>query len=224
MTIAAPRPQLGTPMRMRLVLVDDHRIVLSGLSYLLKLEEDIEVLAECCSGSEGLAAVQRLRPDILVLDMLMPGLNGLDILRALQAEPDPPRVLLLTAAISEDEMIQAVSLGVSGVILKEMAPQQLVQCLRKIHGGGTWLENDVVARALDKLINAAPPPPDNSGLTPRELEVVRLVADGLSNKGIARRGRITEGTVKQHLHNIYEKLGVHGRVNLVRHARDRGLL
>ncbi len=220
MTIDAPLTQ-----PMRLVLVDDHRMVLRGLSYLLKLEEGIEVLAECCSGSEGLAAVQRLRPDILVLDLLMPGLDGLDILRALQTEPDPPRVLLLTAAISEDEMIQAVGLGVRGVILKEMAPQQLVLCLRKIHSGGTWLEKDVVARALNKLINAAAPPrPDNSGLTPRELEVVRLVAGGLSNKEIARRVRITEGTAKQHLHNIYEKLGVQGRVNLARHARDRGLL
>lgn len=222
-----PVPDSGNKP-MRLVLVDDHRIVLGGLCYLLELEPDIQVLAECVSGSEGLAAVQRLRPDILVLDLLMPGLDGLDILRALQDEPDPPRVLLLTAAIGEDEMIRAVGLGVSGVILKEMAPRQLVQCLRKIHGGGTWLEQDAVARALRKLVHGEVAPEaataSECGLTPRELEVVRLVGAGLANKQIARRVNITEGTVKQHLHHIYDKLGVQGRINLVRHAQEKGLL
>lgn len=225
-SLASTRPCPGASIR--LVLVDDHRIVLSGLRYLLELEPDIEVLADCVSGSEALEAVRRLRPDILVLDLLMPGLNGLDILRALQAESDPPRVLLLTAAITEDEMITAARLGVSGVILKEMAPQQLIQCLHKIHAGGIWLEKAVVMRVLRKMANGESGPdfPGQAacGLTPRELEMVRLVGHGLQNKEIARRVRITEGTVKQHLHNIYEKLGVTGRVNLIRHAQERGML
>lgn len=225
-SLASTRPCPGASIR--LVLVDDHRIVLSGLRYLLELEPDIEVLADCVSGSEALDAVRRLRPDILVLDLLMPGLSGLDILRVLQAESYPPRVLLLTAAITEDEMITAARLGVSGVILKEMAPQQLIQCLHKIHAGGIWLEKTVVMRVLRKMANGEPgadfPGQAACGLTPRELEMVRLVGHGLQNKEIARRVRITEGTVKQHLHNIYEKLGVAGRVNLIRHARERGLL
>lgn len=214
-----------TDQSIRLVLVDDHRIVLSGLRYLLELEPDFTVLAECCSGSEALDAIKCSRPDIVLLDLRIPGFNGLDVLRALSLGTESPQVILLTAALSEDDMIAAVRLGVRGVILKEMAPQQLVQCVRHVHAGGTWLEKNVVAQALRKLVNdSAKPDTLHGGLTPRELEIMRLVAYGLRNKEIAQQVGAAEGTVKQHMHNIYEKLGVQGRVNLVRYAQERGLL
>ncbi len=213
-----------TPTPIRLVLVDDHRIVLSGLRYLLELEPDFTVVAECSSGSEALDTIRGLQPDIVLLDLLIPGFNGLDVLRALSLDTESPQVILLTAALSEDDMIAAVRLGVRGVILKEMAPQQLVHCVRHVHAGGTWLEKNVVAQALRKLVNDPGKSTLHGGLTPRELEIVRWVAQGMRNKEIARQVGIAEGTVKQHMHNIYEKLGVQGRVNLVRYAQEQGLL
>lgn len=208
-------------MAITLVLADDHPIVLVGLQQLLALEPDFAVLAGCADGEAALDAVRRHRPDVLVLDLQMPGMNGLAVLRALHAERLPTRVVVLTASLGANDTLEAVRLGARGLVLKDMAPRLLVQCIRTVAAGGEWLE----AQALDQLVRReAAAKEAGSLLTPREREIVRLVAQGLPNKEIARKLAIAAGTVKIHLHNIYQKTGVDSRVALTLWAQEKGLL
>ena len=139
-------------MPISLVLADDHPLLLNGLENLFRLEKDIQVLARCGDGVEALRAVREHRPDILILDIRMPRMDGLAVLRALKMEKLRTRVVLLTVALDEDEVLEAIRLGVRGVVLKEMAPQLIVQCVRKVHAGGEWLERSSVGRALEMML------------------------------------------------------------------------
>ena len=208
----------------RVILADDHPLVLNGLDHLLREHPDFEVLACCSSGTDALAAVRRHHPDILVLDLLMPDRNGLDVARDLKANGELPHIVLLTAQIHEDELIEALRIGIRGFVLKEMATRLLVECLRRVHAGGQWLEKDSASRVIEKLVRREARTREvASTLTPREIEVVAMVARGLSNKEIGSALFIAEGTVKIHLHNIYEKLGINRRIELVRVADECGL-
>jgi DNA-binding NarL/FixJ family response regulator len=212
-------------MPIRLVLADDHPLILDGLENLFKLEEDLQVVARCMDGGETVRAVRRLKPDVVILDILMPGKDGLAVARELQTEKLPTRVVLLTAAITEDQLLEAVRLGVQGMVLKEMAPKLLVQCIRKVHAGEQWIERRSARMALEKMLRREAAAHEFAGLlTSREVDIVRMVAKGLHNKAIAENLRISEGTVKVHLHNIYEKLNVDGRVALLRFAQEKGLV
>lgn len=212
-------------MPIRLVLADAHPLILDGLENLFRQEGDFQVVARCQDSEEALRAVREHRPDILVIDLRMPGKGGLAILREIRRGKLPTRVVLLTAALDEDEAIEALTLGVSGVVLKEMAPNLLLQCLRKVHAGGQWVEKQSFSRALDKMLRREAVAQELARvLTPREIEIVRIAAMGLGNKDIADRLCISEGTVKVHLHTIYEKLDIDGRVKLSLYARDKGLL
>jgi DNA-binding NarL/FixJ family response regulator len=212
-------------MPIRLLLADDHHLILDGLESLFRLEGDFQVLGRCTNGDETLQAVRRLRPDILVLDIRMPGKDGLTIAREIQSERFPSRIVLLTAELNEDQLVEAIGLGVQGIVLKEMAPQLLVQCIRKVHNGGQWLEYHSAGLALGKNLRRAAEARDLARLlTARELDLIRMIARGLRNKEIADKLFISEGTVKVHLHNIYEKLGIDGRLALLSFARDRGLV
>jgi DNA-binding NarL/FixJ family response regulator len=213
-------------MPIRLVLADDHPIVLDGLEQLFRLSRDFAVVARCRDGEETLRAVRLHRPDVLVLDIRMPRGDGLQVLRSLQEEDLPTRVVLLTADLEEAQLLEALRLGAEGIVLKEMAPRLLVDAVREVHAGGRWVDKGSANRALEKLLRRqqeesreAEPP-----LTPREREIVRMVARGLRNRTIAEQLAITEGTVKIHLHNIYEKLGVNGRGELTFHARNKGIV
>jgi DNA-binding NarL/FixJ family response regulator len=209
---------------MRLVLADDHRLVIEALALLLRHEEDLEVVATCVDGPEALAAVRRHRPDILVLDLRMPQLDGLGVLRELAAASDPTQVVVLTAGVDERELVEAIRLGARGVVLKEMPSRLLLECLRKVHAGEPWLERRSVSAALDSLMRRERGAAEMRGLlTPRELSILRLLAKGLRNLEIAAQLHIGEGTVKTHLHNIYRKLKVDGRLALLRVAREKGL-
>lgn len=209
----------------RLVLADDHPIVLDGLEQLFRLEPDFEVVARCRDGEETLRAVREEAPDLLILDIRMPGRDGLAVLAAIRDEHLPTRVVLLTAALDDDQLVEAVRLGVRGVVLKETAPRLLVKAVREVLSGGQWLEAGAVSRALRKLAQRnVETRQAERVLTPRELELVRMAAHGLRNREIAGRLGITEGTVKIHFHKIYQKLKVDGRLELALYARDRGLL
>ena len=212
-------------MTVHLALADDHPIVLDGLESLFRLEPDFQVAARCINGEETLVAVRRHRPDILILDLRMPRGDGLEILRTLRREKLPTKVVLLAAALEEDEILDALRLGVRGVVLKELAPQLLVECVRKVHAGEQWLEKQLSSRVLETLLRReAGGRAASSVLTPREIEIVRMVASGLRNRELARRLGVTEGTVKIHLHNIYKKLKVQSRVELVLHAQSNKLV
>jgi DNA-binding NarL/FixJ family response regulator len=207
-----------------LVLSDNHPLVLHGMQQLLSREPDFQVLALCADGEEALAAVKRHQPDVLVLNLRMPRKDGIAVLRELGSEHRSTSVVLQTAVLSEDEMLEAMRLGVKGIVLKEIPPSLLVRCIRKVHAGGTWLENTSVRQALYRMLRAESATRELSQmLTPREVEIVRLVITGLRNGEIAARVCVSEATVKTHLHHIYEKLSVRGRFELLLYARERGL-
>ena len=211
-------------MRIRLVLADDHPIVLDGLENLFRLEPDVQVVARCVNAEETLAAVRRHRPDVLLLDIRMPRKNGLAVLEELRKEKLPTRVVLLAAAVEKQEVLEALRLGVRGIVLKELAPRLLVQCVRKVHAGEQWIEKHSYTGALETLLRREAGAREVAGiLTPREIEMVRMVASGLRNKDVSARLGITEGTVKIHLHNIYHKLKVQSRVELTLYAQAKGL-
>jgi len=212
-------------MTVHLALADDHPIILSGLEGLFRMEPDFQVVARCINGEETLAAVREHRPDILILDLRMPRGDGLEILRALRREKLPTKVVLLAAALEEEEILEALRLGVRGLVVKELAPQLLVECVRKVHAGEQWLEKQLSSRVLEMLLRReAGGRAGSSVLTPREIEIVRLVASGLRNRELARRLGLSEGTVKIHLHNLYKKLKVQNRVELVLHAQSNKLV
>jgi DNA-binding NarL/FixJ family response regulator len=210
-------------MAIRLILVDDHPIVLHGLQRLFERETDFEVLQCCSGGEEALDAVRAHVPDVLVLDLKMRDRHGLDVLRTLKAEGRACRTVILTAAMRDDEVASAVGLGVAGIVLKESSPAALVECVRDVHRGQRRIDRAMLARAVGSGRRDASRE-TNAALTPRESEIVRLVAQGMRNKELAQRLSITEGTVKIHLHNIYDKLGVDGRLELVLAAQQKGLV
>jgi DNA-binding NarL/FixJ family response regulator len=212
-------------MSIRIVLADDHPFILQGLELLLRREPDFQIVCSCLDGEKALRAVRHYQPDILILDILMPGRDGLAVLRELREEGLPTRVVLLTAALDEDKALEALRLGVAGVVLKEMAVSLLIQCVRKVYAGEQWFEKDSIGRALDKMLRREAGAQEMAKvLTPREIEVIRLVANGMRNKEIAEKLAISEGTVKIHLHRSYEKLHVNNRLKLLRYAQAKGLV
>jgi DNA-binding NarL/FixJ family response regulator len=207
----------------RLVLADDHPIVLDGLAQLFASEPDCEVVARTTDGNQALAAVREHRPDILVLDLRMPRKDGLAVLREMQREALPTRVVVLTA-VDSGGMLEAIRLGVQGVVLKDMATKLLVRAVREVHAGGKWIEKGTATHAMGTLLDReAAAEKIAQTLTPRELEVARLTAKGHSNKVVAEKLSITEGTAKLHLHHVYEKLNVDGRMALERYLRSKRL-
>ena len=207
-------------MAIRVIIADDHPIVLDGLAYLFSEESDLELVARCTNGDDALAATRRERPDVLVLDVRMPGRSGLDVLRVLVEEKNATRVVLLSGQITDTEMVAAVRLGVAGIVLKESAAQELLLCVRAVAAGEQWLRDSAVQAARDRGVSDAA----LKLLTRRELDIVRMVAVGARNKQIAENLGISEGTVKMHLHTIYEKLEISGRVELSIYAREHALV
>lgn len=212
-------------MPIRLVVADDHPLILEALQQLFRRESDCEIVACCRNGSEALQAVKDHQPDVLLLDIRMPGQDGLAVLRALRQAHSPTRVIVLTAGLEDHETLEAIRLGAQGVVLKEMPSHLLVQCVRKVHAGGQWVERCSISRAMETLLRHQDSLRDVMHLlTPRELEIVRLVAQGLRNRRIADTLSISEGTVKLHLHHIYTKLLIESRLALTLYARDKGLV
>ncbi len=211
-------------MPIRVAIADDHAIVLDGLRRLFAAEPDMEVVETCTSGDAAVVAGARPDVDVLVLDFKMPGMNGLDVLARLARERASARTILLTAALTDDDALEALRLGAKGIVLKESPPDTLLDCLRRVHAGEEWIDPETRARAASLVARrqgAAGGPAQV--LTAREVDIVRMIARGLRNKAIADRLAISEGTVKIHLHNIYEKLGLDGRLELVLWAQKQGV-
>ncbi len=228
--VEEPRAPLGRGAKppsaatIRLVITDDHAVVLKGLQALFGAEPDLAVVADCTTGEQTIEAVRKHRPDVLVLDLRMRGLDGLAVLKTLNEQGICPRTVLLTAEIDDEQTLEAVRLGAVAVVLKEMAPHLLVECIRKVHAGERWVERQSVGRALDALLRRETGLRDlRKVLTNRELDIVRMIVLGLRNAEIARRLSLSEGTVKSHLHNVYEKLSVDSRMGLLLLAQRKGL-
>jgi len=212
-------------MPIKLVLVDDHPVVLQGLKGLFSNRQEFDVIECCASGAEAVEAVRAGEPDVVVLDLKMPKFNGLDVLRALAANQSKCRTVLLTAALDDADAVEAVRLGAYGIVLKDTEPETLVECVRRVSRDEKWLDRDEIVDALTRGLRRQSVEGAGSGMfTRRELEIVRMVAEGLRNKVIAERLGVTEGTVKIHLHNIFEKVGVESRLELVLYAQTTGLI
>ena len=201
----------------RVVVADDHPIVRDGLRKLLSLEEDVEVVGEASDGREVLEKVQELEPDILLLDIQMPGGSGLDVLRQIRADKSPVRVILLTAAIDDAALLEAKALKVRGIVLKNSDPAYLLECLDSVSAGRMWIDPELAKRSR-KL--AATANGSSLQLAPRERQLIAFVRKGLRNREIAEQLGVTEGTVKAYLHAIFEKLGVGNRTELAIRAGE----
>jgi two-component system, NarL family, nitrate/nitrite response regulator NarL len=212
----------------RVVIADDHPIFLAGLRKLLETDPDVAVVGEATGGREAIALVGSLHPDVVLLDVAMPHVNGLDVLRELASEISRLRVVLLTASIDPADMMVALRLGAAGILMKTAATELLFKCLRAVTSGEYWIGRDTVASLVDALAKLQAPVPESErrpfGLTPRELEVLALVATGASNKHIALQLGLSEETVKHHVTRIFEKTGQSSRVELALFAAHCGLL
>lgn len=208
-------------MPIRLVMVDDHPLVLGGLEQLLRVEPDFEVLATCSTAAEGWQAVTSYEPDVLLLDLKLPDGDGLSLLRRLDPTR-PPAVVVLTAVQDENVLLDAARLGARGIVLKAMAPRVLENCLRAVHQGRQWLKVDGLDLAQRLLRRQEVEAELERVLTPRELDIVRLVDLQLDNETIAGRLSISVGTVKIHLHHVFDKLQLRGRHELRLLLRRKG--
>lgn len=209
----------------RLLLADDHRIILDGLEQLFRREGEFEIVETCTNGEDAILAVRQHSPDIVVLDIEMPKKDGLSVLREIHDEKLKTKVVLLTASLDDANVLLAMELGVWGLILKESASVSLVDTVRRVARGDRSLDPSLVNRAVERMSRKSQALKEvQQLLSPRETEVVKMVASGHRNKEIALRLTITEGTVKFYLHSIYEKLGIQGRVELILYAQDKGLV
>ena len=235
--IIAGTPSEAPPVisKIRIVVADDHPIFRDGLCKLLALEDDFQVVAQAQDGRQVLEVLQQHEPDILLLDLKMPGLDGLATLQRIQTARGKTRVIVLTASDDKNEFVQAMKLGTSGIVLKQTATDMLIKSIRKVHAGEIWLDSHTTAAVIRQFVanEDAPPLPssaptvsrerERSPLSQREREIVALVAQGFKNKEMAEKMFISEQTVKNHLHNIFDKLGVSDRLELALYAIHNNL-
>ena len=199
--------------RIRVVCVDDHPIALAGLRLLL--DADFTVLARCASAQEALQAVRLYEPDVLVLDQEMPVLGGVDVLKQLRTSGDRTPVVLL-ATHNDQKLMEALGLNVEGVVFKQSDPRHLIRCIREVHAGRRWLDANVDEKAATTSDGEV-----LDTLTRRQIEVARAAVSGLSNKELAQQLGVSEGTIKNHLHAIYERLKVEGRLSLLLYLKEK---
>jgi two-component system, NarL family, nitrate/nitrite response regulator NarL len=204
-----PRPPIS------IVLADDHPVVLQGMASILRSQPDINVVALCEDGIAAAKAIRLFVPDIAVLDISMPGLNGLDVLSGITSDGLATKVIFLSATATDGQILTAITRGAKGIMLKDIAPESLANCVRQVAKGRQWFPADVVDAAMEREMGRRVQSKQLvQTLTPRERQVVVSLCEGNSNKMIARQLNLTEGTVKVHLSNIYNKLGVANRTAL----------
>ena len=205
-------------MPIRVSLADDHPVMLEGLAAVLARNEDVEIVGRDLHGEAALTVIREQAPDVAVLDAVMPGLSGVEILKAVREEGLSTRVVLLAGELGSDDLSESIRLGVEGILMKDEASTVLLDCVKSVALGGRWVSVELVGRALNI---AAGGQANGDTLTPRETEIAESVAAGLQNKEIAGKLGIADGTVRIHVHNIFKKLGIQNRVELANRVRNR---
>jgi NarL family two-component system response regulator LiaR len=208
----------------RLLIADDHAVVRQGLRTFLELQEGIEVVAEAADGEEAVAAAEQTKPDVVLLDLVMPRLSGVEAIGRIRDVSPESRVIVLTSFFDDDKLFPAVRAGAAGYLLKDVQPQELVRAIKIVHDGNALLAPEVASRVLNELAAAPERARSADMLTARELEVLELIAHGLPNKVIARELSVSEKTVKTHVSNILGKLGLTDRTQAALYAVREGLV
>lgn len=203
------------PEKIRILLVDDHIVLRMGLMTAASGEPDMEVVADAENGADAIVAFRIHRPDVVVLDLRMQGMSGLETIAALRAEFGDIRILVFSNYASGDDVYRALKAGAAGFVVKEMALDRLLEAIRKVHQGEQYLPPEIATRMHGRVL---------SHLSPREIEVLQLVARGLSNKEIGAELRVVEGTIKIHVTNILAKLRVNDRTQAILAAVKRGII
>ena len=207
--------------KIRVLIADDHAVVRQGLRTFLELQDDVEVVADVADGDEAVAAVAQHHPDVVLMDLVMPNLGGVEATRRILGERPSTRVIALTSFLDDDKVLPAVRAGAAGYLLKDVEPQELVRAIRTVYGGEALLHPAVTARVMKELAGG-PRQSSPDSLTDRERQVLGLIARGLSNKRIALDLSISEKTVKAHVSNILGKLGVTDRTQAALQAVREG--
>jgi NarL family two-component system response regulator LiaR len=210
--------------RLKVLIVDDHQVVRQGLRTFLELVDDIQVVGEAGDGEAGVEAARRELPDVVLMDLVMPGMDGIAATRQIRALGLGAQVIALTSFTEDDKVFPAIQAGAASYLLKDVSPDELVAAIRAAHRGEARLHPDVARKLMDAMRGeAGRPEPPSAELSERELEVIRLVAEGLSNREIAARLVISEKTVKTHLTHILGKLNLADRTQLAIYAIRTGI-
>jgi NarL family two-component system response regulator LiaR len=212
------------PERIRVLLVDDHGVVREGLRTYLELQEDLEVVGEAGDGEEAVALAVELEPDVVLMDLVMPKLDGVGAMRELRRRAPATRVIVLTSFADEARVMPAIQAGAAGYLLKNVEPQELARAIRLADAGEALLDPAVAARLVSVVAARPGDAEPEDGLTPREREVLELIVRGMANKRIALELGVSEKTVKTHVGHVLSKLGVADRTQAAMHAVRTGLV
>jgi len=207
----------------RVFVADDHAIVRKGIAAVLEIVSDIEVVGEAENGRDAVHRVEQLQPDVILMDLVMPEMDGIEAIRRIKDRQPEARILVLTTFAGEGKIFPAVKAGALGYHLKDSHPGELVQAIRQVHRGESSLHPVIARKVLEELSRPSERPPTPDPLTPREVEVLRLVAQGLENPEIAEKLVITEATVRTHVSNIMSKLHVASRTQAALYALREGI-
>ena len=212
--------------KIRVLIVDDHQVVRQGLRTFLELHQDIVVVGEAGDGITAVEMVRQLEPDVVLMDLVMPRLDGIAATRELKSKGLPAKVIALTSFTEDDKVIPAIQAGASSYLLKDVAPDELVEAIRAVHRGEARLHPDIAHKLMEQVVHQASPAstPPVEHLTEREREVIRLVAQGRSNAEIAQALTISDKTVKTHISNVLSKLDLQDRTQLAIYAIKHGLV
>lgn len=202
--------------RIRILIVDDHPVVCSGLTSMLSTHTSLEVIGSAASGEEALVIIRRDRPDVILLDLRMPGMDGIAVLQALKHLDHPPRTVILTSFEKDEDIYRAIRAGAQGYLLKDTSESEMIAAINVVHTGKRFIPRHIAARLADRMMR--------SDLTPRELQILEQLALGSTNKQIAALLDISDNTVRHHVNSIMEKLEVSDRTEAVATAIRSGVL